>query len=227
LKAICIPTNDRPDLLAQCLDSIRAANGNQNWTLVFSCEPNQAVAELISRIGSWSIHFNRNPAKLGCRLNTFLAAAFANALGAELVLYLEDDCVISKDALLMADAFSESGKRGLLCLRRWHDTQSNDSHAVRVDLHGLLGGGMAYRPELFPILRKYWFYQDPSMGGEMWDWSVDWGLRRESISTWRPMINRSMSIGTIGTHSSSGLDLNLFGPCYEGCESQFVFQDGG
>lgn len=225
MKAICIPTNNRPELLTQCLGSIKAAKKNDGWTLVFSCEPNQAVAELISRLGNWPIYFNRNPVRFGCRLNTFMAAAFAHALEADVTLYLEDDCVISPDALVLVDEFIASEKPGILCLRRWHETQSNDSRAVRPAPHGLLGDGMAFKREMFPLLRKYWFYQNSKMGGEMWDWSVDWGLCTEGVPAWRPMINRSRNIGTIGVHTSGGSDPNHFGPCYEGCESRFDFQE--
>lgn len=216
MKTISIPTNNRPDLLARCLESVLAADGFDNWTLVFSCEADVDVRAVLNKSPmSWHVHFN--PVRYGCRLNTFLAAAFANAVGSDFNLYLEDDCVISRDALTLCDQFALSGKPGVLCLRRWHETQSQDAKLVQLAPHGLLGNGFAYRREMFPLLQKYWFHDHPDATGFMWDWSVDWGMAQERVPQWRPMINRSRNIGLNGTHTQGGgNDLNHFGPCYGG-----------
>lgn len=216
MKTISIPTCNRVDNLKRCLDSIRAAQGHGEWVLVFASEPNQDVAELIKRTTWVPTYQFCNLIKLGCRLNTFMANAYAMALGSEFNLYLEDDLIISEDALVLARQFMQSSSEGILCLRRWHDSQMPRPEIVEPSPHGLLGNGFAYRKRMWPTLAKYWFYDSSRAGGKMWDWTVSLGLDDEGILQWRPMLNRSRSTGVFGTHTQNGLDLNHFGPLYTG-----------
>jgi hypothetical protein len=196
MRTICIPTNDRPELLAECVGSINRASHASDW-IVFACPETSP--------------------KRGCRANTHEACRNAADSGASWILYLEDDVVISPDALLLCDAFIQrDAAQGILCFRRWHDTQTDEAAIVRPANHGLLGDGFLFPSSLWPFLSSWWFRDEPEMGGAMWDWSVSYGLDKAGIPQWRPMINRSRNIGITGTHTKSGADLNHFGPCYSG-----------
>ena len=208
MKTISIPVNDRPHLLREVLSSIRANSGWRDWRIVFSCEP--PVKEVTEQlmIGIHDALTSRNAVKLGCWANTFHAASVAMELGSELNLYLEDDYLISKDALALVDQWSQAVNGGVLCLRRPHEKQ--DSFLPRIVTpyqSGLFGCGFAWTAQDWPIVRKQWNTVAP-----MWDIAME-GL---PLTQWRPLLNRSHGIGTTGTHSRNGDDLNLFGPAYEG-----------
>lgn len=195
MKAIAIPTNDRPKLLQRCVASVQTAIGFSNW-MIFACPESEP--------------------KRGCRRNTHEACQHAIDCGSHWVLYLEDDVIISPDALILCDAFIDSGKPGILCLRRWHDSQTPNHDLISPANHGLLGDGFLFPATLWPFLSEWWFRDEPAMGGKMWDWSVSYGLDKQGILQWRPLVNRSKNIGTHGTHSTDGGDLNHFGECYQG-----------
>lgn len=204
MNAIAIPTHNRPALLQQTMNSIFAAVGSNEWTIMLCPES--------------------SPPR-GCRLNTHEACRRAISNGAEWVLYLEDDVVLAKDALLLCKAFIEAQQSGILCLRRWHDSQQLDKpNEVAKANHGLLGDGFLFHCDAWQFLSSWWFRDEPQMGGKMWDWSVSYGLGAQQIQQWRPFVNRSRNIGAHGTHSTSAADLNHFGPCYDGTPiTEFVF----
>lgn len=196
MKVISLPTHNRPALLAQTRAAIAAAVGASDWLL---CEcPDSSPP-------------------LGCRLNTFRACRLAVERGASWVLYLEDDILVSRDALTLCSQFAAEPLPGILCLRRWHASQDLAAPALVASApHGLLGDGFLFPAALWSYLSSWWLRDEPGMGGAMWDWSVSWALARDVVPQWRPLVNRSRNIGVRGTHAASGADLNHFGPAYEG-----------
>lgn len=224
MKTISIPTNDRVELLAQTLESLHAAEGIADWVLVFSCEPDAKVERLVADVGSWaSTYVHRNPCKMGCWVNTFLAANFAMQLGSDLNLYLEDDIIISRDALTLVDQFEKTNAK-ILALRRPESTLAPNPIFVKPFVGGLFGDGFAWRKDLWPLIRCLWFAADGKGNLSMWDLALEEGLRRANISQVRPLMNRSQNIGITGTHQKS-YDANRHSPCYTGQPiSRFIFQ---
>lgn len=213
MKTISIPVNDRPKLLSKCLASIRACPTWREWRIVFSCEPPVREATEQLMIATPGALISRNAVKLGCWENTFHAASVAMAMGSTINLYLEDDYLITPDALTLVDQWDESGHDGVLCLRRWHgDQQFDKPSTVSPANNGLFGCGFAWRSKLWPRIRSGWFYP-----GTMWDISIASYVWNTGILQWRPLVNRSNGIGLNGTHTlRGGADLNLFGPSYDG-----------
>lgn len=230
MKTISIPTNDRPQYLRQVLESIRACPEHEDWVLVFSCEPNHEIKQLINTINWMGLYVSTNIVnrRTGINTNTFLAASLAFSLGSKFNLYLEEDVVISRDTLAMADQFYREKVNGVLCLRRWHHSQKMDEPTrVQPANHGLLGNGFAWRRELWEkTIRPWWFWYEPNLPAFGWDWSVSYGLDNQRIRQWRPMVNRSRNIGVQGINTASGSDLNHFGPLYDGAPvNRFEFDD--
>lgn len=222
MKTISIPTNDRLDLLSQTLESLRAAEGISSWVLVFTSEPNSDIDRLLDSIDWAPCYRSRNPCKMGCWENTFRAASYAMALGSELNLYLEDDIIVSADALTLAEQFARTAIP-ILALRRPEATLSQTPTLVKPFAGGLLGDGFAWRSALWPTLRSLWFALDAKGRFSMWDWSVEDGLKRLNLTQVRPCMNRSQNIGLVGTHQKS-FDPNRHSPCYSGPPvSRFIF----
>lgn len=220
MQTISIPTNDRLPLLQKCLESLRAADGIDRWMIVFSCEPHYEVCDYVARLGWPRSYFSRNPVQMGCWENTFRAAQFAMALGSTLNLYLEDDIVVSKDTLTLAEQFSHSPYE-VLGLRRPEATVRPSAERVEGFNGGLFGDGFAWRKEMWPVIREGWFMRAGERGYCMWDWSMEHALQRHRQA--RPLVNRSQNIGITGTHQR-GYDVNRHSPCYQGKPiERFVF----
>lgn len=212
MKTISIPVNNRREHLISVVKNITDNDGFLDWKLVFSCEPNADVTFCRNVNGIIS----KNSQQRGCWVNTFLAADLAMTSGSTLNLYLEDDYLLSPDALTLVSQWNVSGKVGVLCLRRAHDRQDTNRPAdVSAERSGLFGCGFAWRGPMWPCVREAWFGRDFENEYRMWDHSIAEGLR--DVPQWRPMVNRSFGIGVNGTHSkNAGKDLNLFGPAYDG-----------
>lgn len=185
---------------------------------VFSCEPDDGVKAVIEK-GSWKRGFvYRNNAKMGCWMNTFLAAHCAMNLGSELNLYLEDDYELSRDALTLVEQWAErdDSRTSVLCLRRPHATQEMEAQdVVRPYQCGLFGCGFAWRSELWPTIRQVWWKEAP-----MWDIAME----ELDVPHWRPLINRSHGFGVDGTHCHQNKDPNLIGPMFGGVVTKFKFE---
>lgn len=163
---------------------------------------------------SWPLLITLDTHRIGCRKNTHRACERAVDAGADWIFYLEDDVVVSRDALTLCDQFIGTYLPGILCLRRWHrDQDLTVPDLVSAANHGLLGNGFLFHRSNWPFLSSWWFRED---AGPMWDWSVSYGLETNNIPQYRPLVNRSQNIGVNGTHTVNGTDPNHFGPCYAG-----------
>jgi hypothetical protein len=204
--------------LQQVLDSILACPDHDEWTLVFSCEPNQSIFAMVEAI-NWIPRYasvNLINMRAGINTNTFLAASVAHSMGSEFNIYLEEDVVISRDALTMASQFYEKNIDGVLCFRRWANTERDQPDTVEPANHGLLGDGFAYPRGLWEkTIRPWWFWYEPTVPFG-WDWSVGYGLDTRKVRQWRPLCQRSQNIGHFGTNTQGGADPNRFSPRYSG-----------
>lgn len=224
MNAIALPANNRPELLAQFLGSLSHCAGVEDWALVASCEPHATVIGLLEKFTACPVCVFRNAVQMGCRANTFLAALSAHRIGANFTLYVEDDLTLSRDALTLAGQFRRSGKPGVVALRRWAKTEDvSRPDDVTPACHGLLGDGFGWHRETWPLLQRFWFWFGDGVGGDMWDWSVSWGLDQHRVQQWRPLVQRSTNHGTNGTHSNQASDPNRCTPCYTGNTPRFNF----
>lgn len=216
MKTVSIPFNDRYEMLRRVVDSLDNALGIEDWTVVFNREPGGQISKPSK---CREVIVSSNTINLGCWENTFLAAKLAMTSGSDYNLYLEDDYLIARDTLTMVDAWSvrPDSHASVLCLRRPHNQQDfSRPDLVQTYRTGLFGCGFAWRKELWPLIREVWWRRAP-----MWDIAME----QLNVPQWRPLVNRSHGIGTQGTHTSNGHDLNLFGPCYSGRPiTHFVFE---
>lgn len=121
-KAIAITAFKRPHSLKELLESLCRNNNLDEWTILIQLEPSQktdnciAISKQILRGYNYEIRINKSVK--GVRKNTFDIVKSTFNKGANLVLYLEEDLVVSPDTLEMCtwyyDHFSDSDE--ILCL---------------------------------------------------------------------------------------------------------------
>lgn len=111
MKIIAITAYNRPTLLYTCLKKLSNAYEIEDWQIYISIDPSSLTSEIVSVIESFSkstlkINFVVNDSKMGVRRNPYKLLQWCFGDEAELVLYLEDDVVVSSDCLQVAEAIS-------------------------------------------------------------------------------------------------------------------------
>lgn len=196
-KVIVLTAFNRPGYLRLALESLRR-NNCWRWHLLCTVEPNDhQVYDLCNAVDFVDHTVIRNEVHLGVRNNPYRALTLAfDVMGAEYVLYFEDDVVLAPDGLDLARWFMESGSDKLL-LRLF-----NDSVALRpvedilvTDTMSTLG--LVIRRQGWQTILKPNWYNDhhkfaPQQG---WDWSVGAFLNEKNISLLMPAMSRSLHIG--------------------------------
>ncbi len=111
MKIITITGYRRPHLFAELLDSL-IANDLEGWRVNIQIEPSNAAgaferiaAEKLAGI-EWSVLIN--PDVLGIRENPYRLLSRSFEEGAGLVLYLEEDLLIAKDATELAQWYGDN-----------------------------------------------------------------------------------------------------------------------
>lgn len=229
MKTVSLSTNNRPDYLRRTLEALKANTGVAGWTLVVSQEACAECQKIIDEVDWMPKIVSVNRYIMGVTVNTFLAAQLAFRLGGEFNVYLEDDMILSPDALALADAyrlFPGSKESTLLALRRRIQNLDQPEVVSISDEEGLFNCGWCAHAEQWPMIRSHWFDVEPfRYKGECWDLSLGYFLLRTKAKVWRPMVNRSQHIGINGTHTRAENFVNepLTGPCYSGRETEFQF----
>lgn len=111
MKVIAITAYNRPTLLYSCLKNISEINRLEEWQTYISIDPSEITAEIVSVIESFAssdfkISFVINSSKMGVRRNPYKLLQKCFGDQAELVLYLEDDVIVSNDCLQVAESIS-------------------------------------------------------------------------------------------------------------------------
>ena len=115
MKIIAITAYNRPTLLYTCLKKLSSAYNIEDWQIYISIDPSSLTSEIISGVESFSksnlkINFVVNESKMGVRRNPYKLLQWCFGNEAELVLYLEDDVVVSVDCLQVAEAINRVPK---------------------------------------------------------------------------------------------------------------------
>jgi hypothetical protein len=111
MKIIAMTAYKRPTLLYSCLKSISDLHGIENWEIWTLIDPSDSTGEIVEIIQLFQkknlcIKFAINESKLGVRRNPYKLLQWCFGNNADLILYLEDDVIVSKDSLKIAEAIN-------------------------------------------------------------------------------------------------------------------------
>lgn len=208
MKAICLCTSNRPELVKQCLESLHQ-NKLEGWTLFASCEPDcPAVHKLIEAVDFMPKIWWVNGTRLGPELNTFTVCFKAIDSDAKAILYFDDDMVLSPDAVEMCDWYlsndwmTEPTKNGGICLcTKESDPSRPESISPADTWKGLVGQGYCYTRQQWKhfVKRNFWVHKT-HFGGDGYDWALGHSAVDLEKRIYRPRLSRSRHIGTHGHH---------------------------
>ena len=209
MKAVCICTSNRPEVLRRCLASL-SKNKTEGWTLIVSRDMDSpSVLAEIEKVKFMPVTHWLNPARLGPDLNTFTVCSVSmEGFGADAQLYLDDDMMLSPDALDLCNWFlsrkdlqDPSRSAGLcICTKDNNPTRAN-SIATNDGWMGLVGQGYCYTREMwFQFIKRVWWVYEPHFGGDAYDWAIGHKAKDTGRKIYRPRFSRSMHMGGMGHH---------------------------
>lgn len=195
MKAIVLTACNRPDYLREMLESL-SKNDLTGYKLLLGIEPkDQSVIDLCNNIDFIETDIVVNESILGVRVNphTLLKRAFTS--GYTQVVYLEDDLLISPDAIEMCNwYFKRPEKNKHLCFNLYnHDSDENNVNEIHTSgKFSALG---------FAITQYQWKkFFDPSwfMHKSGWDFSFTGIIESGRATNMLPALSRTHHIGRFG-----------------------------
>jgi glycosyltransferase involved in cell wall biosynthesis len=213
--AVVISAWNRPQYLAECLASIRGQLGDP-LPIYLHVDGGGECEEEIERVvdsarlnGLW-VRFEEE--NLGCNAGTKATIDWAWELGYNWALYLEDDFVLSPDALRLArwyvdnaDLLAEEcgGWIGAFCLCRLGAT--GDPRDVLFS-RAFLGWGFVMSKAQYDIIEPAWLSGEKDTPPSMWDRHVGRRIRNLDPDNYncQPALSRITNIGELVFHFSPG-----------------------
>jgi len=235
--AIAATAYNRPQLLDNLLASILGADEVAHWKIHVGVDPSaalQANLEVIERYRKHlDIEVTINPAAMGVRSNPFATIERALNAGADVVLLLEDDLTIARDALMVCRELSSSSlhARDVLCANLLLTTCCSESVFDVADERELpIIAEMVVRTRFFSsygllfsktqwqdYFRENWFNDQPRMenwvGGQATGWDVAMNrllLTRPRLRVLQSLLPRVNHHGAIGTHVTADFQARSF-----------------
>lgn len=215
MRTITITAWQRPHYLAQALESLRVANP-EGYTLVCGLEPDNGETVRMCKAIDWiPTVIHKHPHKRGVRDNPFfLLNDVFGRMGSVFNIYLEEDVIISPDAVRMANWYwdiTRPNQERWLSLNYFHPGSRTDDPVGVMESKNFNALGMVItKPSWERWLKPNW-YNDarpktvygPDHTG--WDWCMTAMLAQEArVKTLTPILSRSNHIGRDGgVHASA------------------------
>lgn len=212
MKTMTLTVANRPEYLERMLQSLRRCQGVEDYVLYVGAEPmNTLCVQLVQNIDWMAVHLRVHGKKLGIRHNPYETINRAFREGSEFNLYLEDDIVLSPDAVQLANWYTnlpDFEDYLALCLLRYDSDPTRPTDILYGTREGgtrfsALGLGMS-RKSWIELFAPHWFNDARSkeLLGETnvgWDYTVTTTLRTQpELQFLVPALSRSNHIGRDG-----------------------------
>jgi hypothetical protein len=219
LRAITITAYRRPHLFAAMLKTL-IANELSGWRILVAIEPSP-VADEIASVADKLLHgrdfsITNNKVKLGIKNNPFQLVERAFAEGAEIILYVEEDLLLSPDVTTLALWFEANHRPEWLCLSLLAGGCASTGFLSNPDYPDLLFSGHTFNSLGFAVRRGEWerhmrtawmtepvriLQFDGALTGG-WDWSVyNMLMDAPHLRTLQPVLARATHNGRLeGEH---------------------------
>lgn len=200
-KAIALVAHNRPDYLRQVLQCLAAAKGIEQYKLFCGIDPGcEEVEEICREVDFVDCEVVVNPARFGINYNNRRIIQHAFSKGAGLVVVVEDDILLSPDALPLCDWFYRWENRDGFLLMTLFAGDSSLQAPLRVEQR------RHFCPWGWCITKKK--YEEWVQGGWMcdvrgWDFSINCLIEREpSLKVLTPTLSRARNIGRFGVNET-------------------------
>jgi hypothetical protein len=196
MKTLTLVANNRLHYLSQMVESLKE-NNFDGYTLYIGVEPDdESVVAYCQDLDFMPIHLTINAKRLGVGGNPLATISRAFDAGSEFNVALEDDLILSPDALDLANWFyALPSVKNYLCLNLFNYKSAPEHGAVVEEAHHFVPLGWA-------ATRRAWQYWiKPNWTGDVrgWDFAVNkaWESTRR-IKLLQPRLSRANHLGREG-----------------------------
>jgi hypothetical protein len=219
LRAITVTAYRRPHLFEAMLKTL-VANDLVGWRILVGIEPSSVSHEIESAarklLRGYDFDITINESRRGIKENSFQLIERAFGTGAQFVLYLEEDLLLSPDATKLALWYQANHRPEWLCLSLLAGGCASTGLLSNPDYPDLLFAGHTFNSLGFAVGRTEWerhmrdaWITEPARvvkfdgaltGG--WDWSIfSMLLNNPQLRTLQPVLARSTHNGRLdGEH---------------------------
>jgi len=218
MKTITIPVTRRPDTIRRVIESLEQNENINEWVVYFGVEP--ASSETVNICENNTIPNKviiRNPSILGCEKNPFNLHNIVFDNGSEFNTHLDDDVIVSKDALNLInwyiDNFKGNAEHKTFSLLNFNSNNNNPNKVVcSKRFYGL--GFSCFRDDFYDIFKPNWFNYTYSQKhfrtGGCWDWAISGLICEFNLLHVIPEYSRCNHIGRVGTYCTEDFQRKVF-----------------
>lgn len=179
-KTVSFCAYRRPDYEAQVLASLFPQVNHRNYRFVPTYD-------------------SPAPNNRGCDANTFLSIQRAFDHGSDFNVHVEDDTVLSPDALALADWFLAHPERdNYVLLNLFSRSTTCERPFDVVESARFTSWGWAITREKWETIIKPEWNQKNTIHPMGWDWSVGFTIQKHGLKTLHPVLSRVKNIGREG-----------------------------
>ena len=201
MKVVTMTAYNRPEFLSQVVTSIMEARNASDYRYVISVDASDKFDANIKALDKLYLckEIIVNEPKLGCSSNTGHALRRGFNRGADFVIHIEDDCIISPDFFLYMEwankTFAQSAHVDYVS--GWQRTVAGALNDVVFRNHFTPWGFGTWRR----VFEQVWPEWDHGYVHNGWDWNLR-RLLNHNLEVY-PAISRVQNIGTYGVHVPS------------------------
>jgi hypothetical protein len=136
--------------------------------------------------------------------------------GSDYNVYLEDDSILSPDAILLSNFFYDNFKHDeyfACCFHNYKSDKAQKKKCIAVQELVAIGFSL-FKSAWNKWFKPYWFddavAREYDTGGVGWDWSIRGSMKKHKKLCLTPCYSRSMHIGKSGVHSTPQDHARLF-----------------
>jgi len=209
MKTITVLAYNRPDYLRQCLEALQQCRGIGAYRVLVSIDGGGGGAgkqcahlavdykdvELAARHSNQGIDWHN----YGC------FSALMQYEDIDFNIAVEDDCLLTPDALELADWFYLSPDRDFYQFCSLGDPmyrQGPFDKRELMDLHesqSIYTGAWCFTKQQWQRISARW--NQPLKTQVGWDWSLSYTLHQNGWRSLYPLVSRARNIGRVGVHS--------------------------
>jgi hypothetical protein len=208
MKAICLTTYQRVGYLMQTLSALETCL-RPDWYLVVRSELDNNASDIIKKSTLPVAKHTINKSRMGLSNNILQCLNDAEKEGATSFLHLEDDVLLSPDALDLCDWYLSTHTKetsGLALCRKDENTVSYsdlENVAENSACLGQLGQGYCFNEQTFwEFVNPNWHNGRLEWGNGAWDWTLAGLAIEQNKKIFRPRISRSKHIGVYGQNTN-------------------------
>jgi len=203
MRTVTILSYNRPEYLEQCIHALIDCRGVDNYAVLVSVDGGSPLK--IKVPPSWEIVYLQNHYGIDHHNAKCYNAVFDRSNDVDFNVALEDDVILSPDALELADWFY-----GMWDAEDYAFCSLGDPHYRKVvprdenyrEIHecrSIYTSAWCFSRAQWERMRPEWNRQLKTQLG--WDWSLAMAMHEYGWKSLYPLVSRARNIGRVGVHS--------------------------